>query len=366
MVYEFVDGGSGSESALKRNRTALDELRLLPRMARDVRDANIRTTLWGREYSAPIAIAPMGLCNLVAPGADAAIAAAAARAGIPYCLSTAATTSIEAIAQAAARSLWFQLYVTSEEKITFDLMDRAERAGAEVLLVTLDVQTSSKRVRDLVNGLSVPMRPTLRTIVNLATNPRWLIGNLRHGAPRFEMLSAYFPEPGGSMSHAAATARLLSTGLLDWATVERIRERWRGRLVLKGIMDPADAIRAASLGVDGVVISNHGGRQSDAAPASIEMLPEIREAVGGKLSLLIDSGFRTGEDVVKAVANGADMVLFGRAFLYGVGALGIGDGPARTIEILREEILTNLMLIGCRTLEELRNNRTWNKTLKTI
>lgn len=357
MVFEFVDGGSGAESTLRRNRTALDEIRLLPRMLRDVRAASARTSLWGRDYSAPIAVAPMGLCNLVAPGTDAALAAAAARAGIPYCLSTAATTPIETIAAAAQQSLWFQLYVTSDEKVTFDLVRRAEEAGAEVLLVTLDVQTSSKRVRDLVNGLSLPMRPTARTILNLATHPAWLIDNLRHGAPRFEMLSAYFPEGGGALSHAATTAKLLSTGLLDWTTIERLRERWRGKLVLKGVMDPEDALHAAAVGVDGVVVSNHGGRQSDVAPASIEALPEIKRAVGDKLRLLIDSGFRSGEDIVKAVALGADIVLLGRPFLFGVGALGVRLGPTKTIEILQDEIRTNLMLLGCASLDELRSRR---------
>jgi (S)-mandelate dehydrogenase len=363
MVFEFVDGGSSSESALRRNGTALDALRLVPRMLRDVRDASIRTSVFGHEYPLPIAIAPMGLCNLIAPHTDIALAKAAAKAGIPYCLSTAATTPIETIAPQAGRSLWFQLYVTSEERVTFDLVRRAEQAGAEVLLVTVDVQTSSKRVRDLVNGLSLPMRPNARTIMNLAMHPTWLIENIRHGAPRFEMLSAYFPEDEkGVMSHAATTAKLLATGRLDWTTIERLRELWRGKLVLKGVLDPEDAIHAASIGVDGLVVSNHGGRQSDAAPATIEMLPEVRRAAGDRLTLMIDSGFRTGEDIVKAVALGADMALLGRPFLFGVGALGIEQGPAKTIAILQEEIRTSLMLLGCKTLAELRNLRLWRNS----
>jgi (S)-mandelate dehydrogenase len=361
MAFEFVDGGSGSESALRRNRSALDEVRLLPRMLTDVRDASVKTTIFGREYSAPIAIAPMGLCNLIAPRADAALAAAAANANIPYCLSTAATTSIEEIARAAPANLWFQLYVTSDDAVTFDLVRRAEEAGADVLLVTVDVQTSSKRVRDLVNGLALPMRPSARTVASLAMHPRWLMGNLTHGAPRFEMLSAYFRNEGGAMSHAATTARLLASGLLDWTTIERLRERWPGKLVLKGLLDPADALRAARIGVDGVVVSNHGGRQSDAAPATIEMLPEIRDAVGDRLRLLIDSGFRSGEDIVKAIALGADMVLLGRPFLFGVAALGTDRGPAKTIEILREEVRTNLMLLGGRAIEDLSKDRVWRR-----
>ena len=358
MVFDFVDGGSGSESALRRNRSALEAVRLVPRMARDVREADIRASLWGREFSAPIAVAPMGLCNIVAPGTDLALAAAAARGGLPYCLSTAATTPIEAIASTAANSLWFQLYPASEETVTFDLVRRAEAAGAEVLLVTLDIQTSSKRVRDLVNGLTIPLRPTARTIFDLARHPAWLMGNLRHGAPRFEMMSAYFPADG-ALSHAATTAKMLSSGLLDWGLIERLRAKWRGKLVLKGVLDPDDALRAAEIGVDGLLVSNHGGRQSDAAPASIEMLPEIKRAVGDRLTLLIDSGFRTGEDIVKAVALGADMVLLGRPFLFGVGALGTREGPERTVAILKEEIRTNLMLLGCKTLGELRQVRVW-------
>jgi L-lactate dehydrogenase (cytochrome)/(S)-mandelate dehydrogenase len=357
VVFEFVDGGSGGESALRRNRAALETVRLVPRMARDVREADIRARVFGRDYAAPFGVAPMGLCNLVAPGADLAVAAAAAKAGLPYCLSTAATTPIETIAPAAQASLWFQLYVTSEERVTFDLVRRAEDAGAGVLLVTLDVQTSSKRVRDLINGLTLPMRPSARTILNLARHPRWLLDSLRHGAPRFEMMSAYFPETGSAMSHAETTTKLLSTGLLDWTFLERLRERWRGRLVLKGVLDPEDAVRSAEIGVDGLVVSNHGGRQSDVAPASIEMLPEIKRAVGDRLTLMIDSGFRSGEDIVKAIALGADMVLLGRPFLFGVGALGTREGPARTVAILKDEIRTNLMLLGCKSLDELRRLR---------
>jgi isopentenyl diphosphate isomerase/L-lactate dehydrogenase-like FMN-dependent dehydrogenase len=196
--------------------------------------------------------------------------------------------------------------------------------------------------------------------LNLAAHPAWLIENLRHGAPRFEMLSTYFPESGTrAVSHAATTAKLLTAGLLDWTMIERLRALWRGKLVLKGILDPGDAARAASIGIDGLVISNHGGRQSDAAPSTIEMLPEVRQAAGEKLTLFIDSGFRTGEDIVKAIALGADMVLLGRPFLFGVGALGIERGPAKTIAILQEEIRTNVMLLGCKTLDELRDGRLW-------
>jgi (S)-mandelate dehydrogenase len=361
MVFDFVDGGSGSESALRRNRAALEPVRLVPRMARDVREADIGVSLWGRDYSAPVAVAPMGLCNIVAPGTDLALAGTAARGGFPYCLSTAATTTIEAIAPTAAGHLWFQLYPASEEEVTFDLVRRAEAAGAEILLITLDIQTSSKRVRDLVNGLTIPVRPTARTIFDLARHPAWLMGNLRHGAPRFEMMSAYFPAGGGALSHAATTAKMLSSGLLDWTVIERLRAKWRGKLVLKGILDPEDAVRAAEMGVDGVLVSNHGGRQSDAAPASIEMLAPIKRAVGDKLSLLIDSGFRTGEDIVKAIALGADLVLLGRPFLFGVGALGLREGPERTVEILKDEIRTNLMLLGCKTLGELRQIRVWRE-----
>jgi L-lactate dehydrogenase (cytochrome)/(S)-mandelate dehydrogenase len=357
MVFEFVDGGSGGESALRRNRAALEAVRLVPRMARDVREADIRAQVFGRDYAAPVGVAPMGLCNLIASGADAALAAAAAEACVPYCLSTAATTPIETIAPAAQGSLWFQLYVASEERVSFDLVRRAQEAGAAALLVTLDVQTSSKRVRDLVNGLTLPMRPSAGTILDLARHPRWLIDSLRHGAPRFEMMSAYFPESGSATSHAATTARMLSSGLLDWGFLERLRERWRGPLALKGLLDPEDAVRAAEIGVDGLVVSNHGGRQSDVAPASIEMLPEIKRAVGDRLTLMIDSGFRSGEDVVKAVALGADMVLMGRPFLFGVGALGGREGPARTLAILKDEIRTNLMLLGCKSLGELRRLR---------
>jgi L-lactate dehydrogenase (cytochrome)/(S)-mandelate dehydrogenase len=302
-------------------------------------------------------VAPLGLANLVRRGTDEALARAAARADIPYVLSTAGTTTIEKIANVAPDHAWFQLYVGDDPAITNDLIGRAERAGISVLFVTVDVPAPGKRVRDLVNGLTLPLRPSAAVVADVAFHPGWVLQMLQ-GPPKLETIAPYFKDKT-EKPHASQIARRVSSPRFDWAELERIRRKWRGFLVVKGILNPDDAVRAADLGADGVGVSNHGGRQLDSAPASIEMLPFVSEAVGGRVKVLFDSGIRSGDDIARALACGADFVLIGRPFLHSVAAEGLVAGPDLLISILSQELENTLVHLGCSELAHLGRDHVW-------
>ncbi len=345
-IFDFVEGGADSEVALARNRARFDEIALVPRTLRDCSGASSEVTLFGRRFAAPFGVAPMGFADLVRPGTDRALARAAKERNIPYVLSTAATTSIEAIRDLARENLWFQLYPGADEAVAASLLERALRAGVETLVVTVDVPVPAKRVRDLVNGLAIPLRPSLRTVLDVGRHPSWLVRAALGERPSM----ANFAETRGEMSglaHAAFVAKQLSCAAVNWQRLERIREIWPHRLILKVLLDPDDARLAARLGADGIVVSNHGGRQLDAAPAPIEVLPDIRAASGDRLTIILDSGVRTGDDIARSLALGADFVLIGRPFLFGVAALGLSQGPTATMDLFRDELLTTLIHLGC-------------------
>lgn len=358
MVYDYVEGGAGGENTLGRNRHALDAVRLLPKALNDCTSCTLRRTLFGVTYDAPFGVAPVGLANLVRSGTDEALARAAMKANIPYALSTAGTTSIEKIAAAVPGHSWFQLYVGDDPKITDDLIDRAERSGISVLLATVDVPAPGKRVRDLVNGLTLPLRPSPAVIADTALRPCWLLQMLTGGVPKLETIAPYFQNET-EKPHASQIARRVSSPRFDWVELKRIRARWQGPLVIKGILNPSDAVRAADLGADGVVVSNHGGRQLDAAPASIEMLPMVRKAVGERIKILFDSGIRSGDDIARALALGADFVLVGRPFLYSVAALGLEEGPKRLISILLSELENTAVHLGCSAIDQIGDSCIW-------
>lgn len=357
-IFDFIEGGAGAEIAVARNREQFDRIALMPQALRDCSAAHSETTIFGRRYAAPFGIAPMGFADLICPGTDRALARAARAANIPYTLSTAATTSIETIATIAQDNLWFQLYPGADEAIAAGLMERALAVGVTTLLVTIDIPVPAKRVRDLTNGLAIPLRPSLRTVVDVVRHPAWLLR-----AARGERLGmANFVDSRGSMSglaHAEFVSRQLSCPGLDWARIERIRRAWPHHLVIKGILNPQDARAAERIGADGVVVSNHGGRQLDSAPSSIEVLPEIREACGDRLKLILDSGVRTGDDIARSLASGADFVLLGRPFLFAVAALGLSLGPARIVDMLRADFLNTLIHLGCADPTELGSGHLW-------
>lgn len=352
VVFDFIDGGAGDEATLRRNEAAFQAVRMVPRVFAPCRTRDLSTELLGQRYAMPFGVTPMGLCNLAWPGTDKGIAAAAAQARIPYALSTMGNTSIEDIARVAPEHTWFQLYVGGDAAIADSLLDRAEAAGIRTLVLTVDANFPARRLRDRRNGFALPLRPSARLLADLLLHPRWSLATLAAGAPTFENFLPTAKDP--RTINIAAMLVSLAQAHIDWSTLERMRARWPHKLIVKGVLHPQDAQRSAALGADGVVVSNHGGRQLASVPSSIEALPAIRQAVGPGFAVLLDSGVRCGDDIAKALASGADFVLLGRSFLYGTGALGAQRGPAVTIDILRGELDTALAQLGCNSIRDLR------------
>ena len=343
-VFEFIDGGAEDEVTLADNRAAFERIRLVPRVLVDVSQPRLETDILGLQAAAPFVIAPMGSCVLAWPGADLAIARAAASLGIPYTLSTMSTTSLERVAAEISGRLWFQLYVLRERAFTESLVERARAADYETLVVTVDLPTGGKRERDLRNGISIPLRVDTRHCIEALMHPGWTLGMLRGGLPQFENVRGLLGQGDPGLTIAAKVGRNLDAAF-DWESLARIRDRWPRKLVVKGVMHPADAARLAGMGVDGIWVSNHGGRQLDGAIASVQGLPAVHAAVQGRAALLIDSGVRRGVDALKAVASGAQAVAIGRAALFGAGAGGEA-GVRRALEILVDELARAMQLSG--------------------
>jgi isopentenyl diphosphate isomerase/L-lactate dehydrogenase-like FMN-dependent dehydrogenase len=351
MIFDFLDGGAGYETGLRRNREALDSLRLLPRALVNVDAVDTECTLLGRRWSLPFGAAPIGMAGMIWPGAEIAMARAAAAANIPYTLSTAGTTSIERLREASPDNAWFQLYVARDPDTADDLARRADSAGYEAMMVTVDVPVAARRHRDIRNGFGLPMKPSLDLAFDIVTRPRWSLATLRNGMPMLETIAPYAPKGSGAQSLAAHMSSQ-STGRLDWDLLKRIRDRWPRKLMAKGILSPHDAVKARDIGIDAVVVSNHGGRQLDGSIATIEALPAIRAAAGPDYPVIFDGGVRSGEHVAKALAAGADFVLVGRAFMYGIAAYGPRHADL-AIELLREELVIAMSQLGASTVGQL-------------
>ncbi|MBI5277743.1 MAG: alpha-hydroxy-acid oxidizing protein [Burkholderiales bacterium] len=343
-VFDFFDGGAEDETTLRANRERFERIRLRPRMLVDVQQPDLSTSIVGTPAAAPIVIAPTGAIGTGWPNADLAIAKVAARLGIPYTLSTTATNTIEEIAKQAGGRLWFQLYVVRDASFVQRLLQRAATSGFEGLVVTVDLAVGGKRERDLRNRFTVPLRPNWQTFRDLASHPAWCWQMFKHGQPRFDNLAGF---QGAAEPRAAVAAKLAQNldASFDWAGLQRLRDAWHHKLLVKGVARGEDAERLASLGVDGVWVSNHGGRQLDGAIASADALPEVAQAVAGRIPLLVDSGVRRGVDIVKAVALGAQAVAIGRATLYGAAAGGEA-GAERALAILTEELRRAMQLCG--------------------
>lgn len=348
-VFEFIDGGAEDEITLRGNRRALESVQIVPRILTDVSRPELSTRVAGTTCAAPLVIAPMGSCMLAWPQADIAIARAAARHGIPYTLSTMATTSIERMADAVQGALWFQLYVLRDHEANFRLVDRARAAGYSTLVVTVDLQAGGKRERDLRNGVSVPMRMSLRHLYEGMTHPGWSWQMLRHGMPRFENVQGLLGDESAGLTIAARVGQNLDAAF-DWDGLSRLRERWPGKLLVKGVEHPMDALRLASMGVDGIWVSNHGGRQLDGAQPSARALPRLHRALKGQVPLILDSGIRRGVDILKARALGARAVAIGRAALFGA-ACGGEAGVLRALDILTDELRLAMKLAGTPRIE---------------
>jgi (S)-mandelate dehydrogenase len=352
FIFEYVEGGSEDEATLRRNRAALEALRFVPQTLVDTSGRHQRITLFGRDSPSPLIIAPTGGNGLLYPRGDIVLARVAKRAGIPFCLSTVSTVRLEDVAREVGGRLWMQLYVMHERRAAAEIVARAEAAGYEALVLTSDAQVFGHREWDRRNYRS-PGKPTLRNALGLARHPRWVYEVLvRHGVPRFENIAPYLPPGGANAVGGSTIIPTLFTPTITWEDIAWLRQIWKGKLLLKGVLSRGDAERAAELGCDGIVLSNHGGRQLDHCVAPVEMLPEIAAAVGNRMTLIIDSGFRRGTDVVKALALGANAVMIGRSTLYGLAAAG-ERGAERALEILVSEIDRTLGMLGCCSISEL-------------
>jgi (S)-mandelate dehydrogenase len=355
FAFEYLDGGAGADGGIARNWRALDAVELVPRYGVTTALPPVGIELFGRRYAAPIGVAPMGGPSIVWPGADGYLAAAAQRALVPYTLGLVGGMTVERAAEIAPDVLWFQLYRCSrnEHAIGFDLVRRADAAGAHVLVLTVDVPVRTTRAREVAAGITSPFRRDLRMICGTLTSPGYLRSLWKHGQPRFGNLKPY-TAAHADVNQVASFVRREMGGAFTWDEIARYRERWKRPLVVKGILHPADAEKCVALGVDGIVVSNHGGRQVEGLPASIDALPAISGAMGGRAVLMLDSGIRSGLDVVRAVALGADAAFAGKAFLWGLGALG-PEGPSHVIDLLIDEMRAVFGQIGARCPVEARS-----------
>jgi L-lactate dehydrogenase (cytochrome) len=348
--FQYADHGSYSQSTMQANAADLAAIKLRQRVAVNVDERDLSTTIIGEPASLPLALAPVGLCGMQHGDGEILAARAAAAAGIPFTLSTMSICSIEDVAEAVEKPFWFQLYVMRDRGFVRDLIERAIAAECSALMPTLDLQILGQRHCDIKNGLTVPPKVTLANLVDVATKPAWALSILKGRRKTFGNLAGHVKGMEGVISLAQWTARQFDP-TMDWKTVEWIRGLWPGKLILKGILDPEDAKIAAECGASAIIVSNHGGRQLDGAPSSISALPKIAEAVGDKIEVLFDGGIRSGQDVLRALALGARACVIGRAYIYGLGAGGEA-GVARAIEIIKNELDVSMALTGTKSVRE--------------
>jgi L-lactate dehydrogenase (cytochrome) len=349
-VFEYVDRGSYAESTLRVNRADLESLALRQRVGIDVDRRSTRSTMLGEEVAMPVALAPVGLTGLNWADGEILAARAAQRFGVPFTLSTMSICSIEDVAGGVENPFWFQLYVMRDRGFAASLIERARAAKCSALVLTLDLQVQGQRHRDLKNGLTVPPRLTLATVFDVLGKPGWALNVLRSKRKSFGNLEGRIPDAKSLTTLAQWIAGQFDP-TLSWKDVEWVKKLWGGKLVLKGILDAEDAKIAAAAGVDAIVVSNHGGRQLDGTISSIRALPEVVGAVKGKTEVWFDGGIRSGQDVLRALALGADATLIGRAFAYGLGAMGEA-GVVRALEIIRAELDVSMALCGIRDVRD--------------
>ena len=338
-VFDYLEGGAGEERGIRRNREAFDRILFSPRHLVDVSRRDLSAALFGKHLPLPLVIAPTGLNGVLRPDGDVLLARAALEAGIPFCLSTASTTTIEELARRVGGDLWFQLYVMHRE-LARQLVRRALETDYSTLVLTVDVAVGGRRPRDMRNGFGVPFRMSTHFALDCALHPAWSLRQLRHGLPQLANMA------DAAATDADAQARLMQRQMdasFAWDDLKALRDAWPRKLLVKGALHPEDVAKCFELGIDGVILSNHGGRQLEDAPAPVDVLPEVAKL--GK-PLLVDSGIRSGADVAKALALGATAVLVGRAVLYGLAAAG-EDGVRDVLRILREELDNTLALVGC-------------------
>ena len=351
FAYEYLVNGCNSNCAVTGNRQALDSLYLHPRYLTDCPASSLQCELMGQTYAAPFGVAPVGLSGLIWPGASASLARAARQTNIPFVLSSLASISIEQAAELARENFWFQFYPPTVEEISTDLMQRAWNSGCRHLVVTIDVPSAGYRPADIRNGLSVPPKITASNVWQSLCRPAWSLATLRHGIPQFASMQPYIPADA-NLENVAHYIRNTLKKVVDINTLTAIRKQWKGKLTVKGILTAEDAKRAVAAGADGLIISNHGGRQLDAAIPSLQALKHIRNSIGRDTALMVDGGVESGVDIARYLACGADAVFAGRAFMYGVA--GLGDaGADYTAELLRRELQQVMEQLRCPAVAEL-------------
>ncbi|WP_299499359.1 alpha-hydroxy acid oxidase [uncultured Roseobacter sp.] len=349
FVWEYLDSGTGHEATKTRNRTCLDRIGFAPAILRGEFTPDVSTRLFGDDLLLPFGVAPVGMSGLIWPDAEGHLARGAARAGIPYTLSTVATQSPEDLAPHLGPAAWFQMYPPRDENIRRDMLGRAKLAGFKVLVLTVDVPMASRRERQTRSGLTMPPRLTPRLMAQVALRPAWALAMVQRGLPKMRTLEKYAPQTATPLSSTAHVGYLLRTSP-DWNYVAWLRDAWDGPFVLKGVLRPEDVQPAEQAGVDALWVSNHAGRQFDAAPASIDALPDIRAAT--RLPLIFDSGIEGGLDILRALALGADFVMLGRAFQFALAALG-PKGVDHLVDMLTKDLISNMGQLGARRLQDL-------------
>ena len=354
FAFEYLDGGCNEDVNLHKNTAELREVELKPYYLSEHSVSDLRTELFGHTYDAPFGIAPVGLQGLIWPGSAEILAQAAAAHNIPFVLSTVSTASIERVGALTGGKFWFQLYHPADNALRDDLLDRAEAAGCQVLVILSDVPAFGYRPRDIRNGLAMPPKMTLRNVLQIMGKPHWALGTLLHGQPQFANMKKYMPK-GLDIKQLGRYMNQTFSGRLNAEKVAAIRERWKGKLVLKGVASEEDTAMAVKLGIDGIIVSNHGGRQLDAGQSAVRALGPIARNFGGQIRIMMDSGVRSGPDIGRALASGAEFVFLGRSFMYGVAALGKAGGH-HTILILKTQLKQLMEQLCCERVGELRRH----------
>jgi L-lactate dehydrogenase (cytochrome) len=357
MFYDYAESGSWTESTFRDNEAAFSRIKLRQKILVDMEGRNLSTKMIGEDVAMPVALAPTGLTGMQYPDGEIHAARAAETFGVPFCLSTMSVCSIEDVAENTTRPFWFQLYVMKDKDYISRLIQRAKTAGCSALVLTLDLQIMGQRHKDIKNGLSTPPKPTLTNLINIATKPRWAIGMLGTKRRNFGNIVGHVKGLDNMTNLAQWTVSQFDP-TLDWDDVQWIKDQWGGKLVLKGIMDADDAELAAKSGADALIVSNHGGRQLDGAAASLDVLPEIVDRVGDDIEVWMDGGIRSGQDVIKATALGAKGTMIGRAFLYGLGAMG-AEGVTRCLEVISNELDLTMAFCGLKDINLVDESIIW-------
>jgi L-lactate dehydrogenase (cytochrome) len=354
MFYDYAESGSWTEQTFRENTSDFEQIRLRQRVAVDMSNRSTKAQMIGQDVTMPVALAPVGLTGMQCADGEIKAAKAAEKFGVPFTLSTMSICSIEDVAEHTQSPFWFQLYVMQDEEFVDNIITRAKNAGCSALVLTLDLQILGQRHKDLKNGLTAPPKLTIPTMINLATKWQWGLGMLQTKRRSFGNIVGHAKGVGDTSSLSSWTAEQFDLRL-DWDKIAKLKEKWGGKLILKGILDPEDAKKAVEIGADAIIVSNHGGRQLDGALSAIRMLPQIVQAVCDQIEVHMDSGIRSGQDVLKALALGAKGVYIGRAYIYGLGAMG-EKGVSTALEVIHKELDVTMALCGRRNVQDLDRN----------